>query len=95
MGVIPYRGVIEVNDMESHMIYFKNLPLKLKIIGFILLIYEFVLLSIYIHLIYINYMIHTYKIPYNYGLILATNGFVVSIGVLLFAIYMNYRKKRK
>ncbi len=71
--------------MSIHIETFKNLPLKLRIIGYILLIYAFAnLLTIF--------MIYIGKLPFEYMIIAGINATVLGICAFPFAEYHIKRK---
>jgi len=70
--------------MNIRITTFKNLPLKLRIIGYFLAIYAFAILFI------IFYIVYTGK--FDYALIISINVLVLAISSLLF---VTYRIKRR
>lgn len=75
--------------MNIHITTFKNLPLKLRIIGYFLAIYAFVILFT---LLYLSYMMYIGKLLSGYILIVGINALVVAISSLVF---VGYRVKRR
>jgi hypothetical protein len=82
---------MEENNMGLTRTPFKNLPLKLRIIGYILSIYAFVILAIFS---YLSYIIYTGKLLTGYLLIASINALVFAICSLVFVLYREYRIKR-
>lgn len=75
--------------MNIHITTFRNLPLKLRIIGYFLAIYAFVILFT---LLYLSYMMYIGKLLSGYILIVGINALVVAISSLVF---VGYRVKRR
>jgi hypothetical protein len=69
--------------MGYHLTYFKNIPLKLKIIGFIIMIYDVFWLVVYSYSLHIG----------DYAKY-ASSMWISTISTVLFVSYLEYRRRR-
>jgi threonine/homoserine/homoserine lactone efflux protein len=73
--------------MGYHLTYFKNIPLKLKIIGFIIMIFDVLWLVVYSYSLHMGYYA-------KYASNLSIDNWILIISTVLFVSYLEYRRKR-